>query len=228
MEVNRTRRSRSTTATGDEAGGGAGRVTVINGDRLTGPVDASEAVSIPTSRAETEFNEFFRRHYRELGRLAYTLTGSHADADDVVGEGLASVWENWERVQAADHPRAYVRRVIVNLSANRVKQIVRQRQTVGLIGPIARWFHNGPDIGASVDLQAAIVALPAGRRACVVLRHVFDLPEEEVARTLGISVGTVKSQTSKGLAQLRRALGETQPVPEGSAGSRGGNRRHER
>jgi RNA polymerase sigma-70 factor (sigma-E family) len=159
-------------------------------------------------RAEAEFEVFFQQHHRELGRLAYTMTGSQADADDIVGEGLASVWEHWERVQAADHPRAYVRRIIVNLAANRVKQVVRQRQTVGLLGPIMRWFHPGPDVPAAVDLQAAVLTLPPRRRACVLLRHVLDLSEDEVARTLGITVGTVKSQTSKGLAQLRVALAD--------------------
>lgn len=195
---------------------------------IEGPRNRRSAVSVGvidvrSGRAEAEFEDFFRRHHRELGRLAFTLTGSHADADDVVGEGFASVWENWDRVQAADHPRAYVRRMIVNLAANRVKQVVRQRQTAGMMAPIVRWFHHGPDVGAAIDLQAAILGLPPGRRACVVLRHVFDLPEEEVARTLGVSVGTVKSQTSKGLAQLRVILGDSHAAVRGPRNSRGGD-----
>lgn len=165
--------------------------------------------------AEAEFDAFFRQYYREFGRLAYSMTGTQADADDVVGEGLAAAWEHWDRVQEADYPRAYVRRIIVNLAANRVNALVRQRQTVTLIGPILRWFYHGPDVGASVDLQAAILALSPGRRACIVLRHVLDLPEEEVAHTLGITLGTVKSQTSKGLAQLRVALAEVADVTAG-------------
>jgi RNA polymerase sigma-70 factor (sigma-E family) len=162
--------------------------------------------ALARARARADFDAFFRRHHRELARLAFTMTGNREDADDIAGEALASVWEKWTRVQADDHPLAYVRRSVVNLSADRVRRAVRERQGTSLLGPMTRWFHHGPDVGAVVDLQTAVLALPPGRRACVVLRHVLDLPEEEVARTLGISLGTVKSQTSKGLAQLRMTL----------------------
>jgi RNA polymerase sigma-70 factor (sigma-E family) len=158
--------------------------------------------------ARAEFDAFFRRHHRELARLAYTLTGNREDADDVTGEALASVWEHWDRVQAASHPLGYVRKIVVNLAADRIRRVVRERHKTDRLAAVTRWFHHGPDVGAAVDLQAAVLALPAGRRACVVLRHVLDLPEDEVARTLGVSLGTVKSQTSKGLAQLRRTLSD--------------------
>ncbi|GAA3605684.1 SigE family RNA polymerase sigma factor [Kineosporia mesophila] len=156
--------------------------------------------------AKAEFEDFFRRHHRELARLAYSMTGNRAESDDVVGEALASAWEHWDRVQGADSPLAYVRKIVVNLSVERVRTAVRDRQRHRLMTPLTKWFYHPPDIGGAVDLQAAVLALPPGRRACVVMRHVLDLPEEEVARTLGISLGTVKSQTSKGLAQLRSQL----------------------
>jgi len=160
------------------------------------------------AQARDEYDVFFRKYHRELARLAYTLTGNREDADDITGEALASVWEHWSRVQAADHPLGYVRKIIVNLAADRIRRTVRERHKVAGIAVLTRWFHSGPDIGAVVDLQAAVLALPPGRRECVVLRHVLDLPEDEVARTLGISKGTVKSQTSKGLAQLRTILSD--------------------
>jgi RNA polymerase sigma-70 factor (sigma-E family) len=176
---------------------------------MRGAVPSANARSIGLADgglARTQFDAFFRQHHRELARLAYTMTGSREDADDVAGEALASVWEHWARVQAADHPVAYVRRIVINLAADRVRRVVRERQGTVLLGPLTRWFHLGPDVGAAVDLQSAVLALPEGRRACVVLRHVLDLSEEEVSRTLGISLGTVKSQTSKGLTQLRKSL----------------------
>lgn len=191
-----------------------------------GIADAGRASALTRARARADFDVFFRRHHRELARLAFTMTGSREDADDVAGEALASVWENWTRVQAADHPLAYVRRIVVNLSADRVRRVVRERQGTSLLGPMTRWFHFGPDVGAAVDLQTAMLALPPGRRACVILRHVLDLPEEEVSRTLGISLGTVKSQTSKGLAQLRKALtDQSEKQPDGRPDrARGGSR----
>jgi RNA polymerase sigma-70 factor (sigma-E family) len=167
------------------------------------------------------YDEFFRRHHRELARLAFSLTGNRDDADDITGEALASVWQHWSRVQAADHPLGYVRKIIVNLAADRIRRAVRERHKTARLATVTRWFHSGPDVGAAVDLQAAVLALPAGRRACVVLRHVLDLPEAEVARTLGISLGTVKSQTAKGLAQLRTALSERPGDPGRASGAIG-------
>lgn len=58
-----------------------------------------------------------------------------------------------------------------------------------------------------VDVQEALRRLPFRKRACVVLRHAFDLSEKDTALALGVSVGTVKSQTSKGMAELQRFLG---------------------
>jgi RNA polymerase sigma-70 factor (sigma-E family) len=178
---------------------------------MRGAVRSANAQAIDLADASSDraaFDAFFRRNHRELARLAYTLTGSREDADDIAGEALASVWEHWARVQAADHSLAYVRRIVINLAADRTRRAMRERQGTTLLGPMTRWFHFGPDVGAAVDLQTAVLALPPGRRACVVLRHVLDLSEEEVSRTLGVSPGTVKSQTSKGLAQLRKTLAD--------------------
>ena len=62
-------------------------------------------------------------------------------------------------------------------------------------------------MAAVVDVRAALDRLPFRKRACVILRHAFDLSEKETALALGISVGAVKSQTSKGMAELERVLG---------------------
>jgi len=62
-------------------------------------------------------------------------------------------------------------------------------------------------VAAVTDVRAALGRLPARKRACVVLRHYYGLSEQETARTLGISVGTVKSQTSRGVAELAAMLG---------------------
>jgi RNA polymerase sigma-70 factor (sigma-E family) len=159
-----------------------------------------------TPDSQQQFEAFFRRHHGELSRLAYSLTGDHGEADDITGDALASAWQHWSRVQAADYPLAYVRRIVINLCAHRTRRVVRERRGFALIGQMTRRSYSGPDIPVAMELKAAVLLLPPGRRACVVLRHVLDLSEEEVASTLGVSVGTVKSQTSKGLAQLRRIM----------------------
>lgn len=179
--------------------------------------DVGDGGPLPPVAARAEFDAFFRRYHQELGRLAYTLTGNSADADDVAADGLALAWQHWWRVRAADVPIAYVRRIIINLVTDRARRSITERRGLALLGPLTRWTQVDTSHDVGMDLQAAIVALPPGRRACVVLRHVFDLSAEDVSMTLGISLGTVKSQTSKGLAQLRDALNEpVEPEPGGS------------
>lgn len=167
-----------------------------------------------TSHDVAAFERFFTAHHRELGRLAYLLTGDSAAADDLTGDVFLAVWRQWRRVCDRDEPLAYVRRMTVNMAASRVRSIVRERRRDGQLRVVAAGPTHDGDGAAVLDVRAALRSLPARRRACVVLRYAFDLGEQEVAGLLGISVGTVKSQTSKGVAQLRKLL---DPEAPGSA-----------
>ncbi|MER5180597.1 SigE family RNA polymerase sigma factor [Streptomyces sp. NPDC002896] len=154
-----------------------------------------------------EFHAFFENHYAELARLAHLLTGESDAADDLAADALLALWHHWDRVRAADHPVAYARGVVANLARTRIRSAVRERRRIALF-----WSHRderteNPDVSAVVDVQEALRRLPFRKRACVVLRHAFDLSEKDTALALGISVGTVKSQTSKAMAELERSLG---------------------
>ena len=150
------------------------------------------------------FHAFFEAHHAELARLAYLMTGDRSAADDLAADALTEVWRHWTRVDEADDPAAYARGIVANLSRQWVRRQVLQRR--GLLGVIRR-DPGPPDLPAVLDVRAALRLLPHRRRACVVLRYAFDLPEREVARVLGISVGAVKSQTSRGARQLADLLG---------------------
>jgi len=152
------------------------------------------------------FEVFVERHSRELGRLAYLMVGDRDAADDLTADALLAAWRQWDTVRNSDHPLAYVRRVVINMAATRVRRLVRERRWLVMFHSDALDSVTGTDSAAVVDVRSALLQLPAGRRACVVLRYAFDLPEQEVAALLGVSVGTVKSQSSKGAEQLRRML----------------------
>jgi RNA polymerase sigma-70 factor (sigma-E family) len=156
------------------------------------------------------FESFVQRHGRELGRLAYLLLGDRDAADDLVGDAFLAAWRQWDMVRDADHPLAYMRRLVVNMAGTRIRRSVRERRRLVLFHGDAEEPAPGTDTAAVVDVRTALAQLPARRRACVVLRYGFDVSEHDVARILGVSVGTVKSQTSKGVAQLRRLLGTVQ------------------
>ena len=168
-----------------------------------------------------EFHEFFEAHHRELSRLAYLLTGDADAADDLAADAFVAAWHRWGRVRKADQPLAYVRRIVVNLAASRVRTLVRERARTGLLGAMFRDRSDDPDVPAVLDVRAALRRLPMRKRACVVLRYAFDLSEQETARVLGVSVGTVKSQTSRGVAELEKALGAWRSPPAHPAGRAG-------
>ncbi|MFF4378498.1 SigE family RNA polymerase sigma factor [Kitasatospora sp. NPDC001547] len=154
-----------------------------------------------------EFHDFFERHHAELARLAHLLTGGADAADDLAADALVALWQRWDRVRAADHPIAYARGVVANMARERIRSAVRERRRILLFWTRSPDRTDGPDVAAVLDVRAALARLPFRKRACVVLRHAFDLSEKDTAAALGISVGTVKSQTSKGMAELERALG---------------------
>lgn len=152
------------------------------------------------------FHEFFERHYAELARLAHLLTGEADAADDLAADALVALWRRWDRVRTADHPVAYARGVVANLARSRIRSAVRERRRIALFWSQRPERTDGPDLPAVLDLREALQRLPFRKRACVVLRHAFDLSERDTAAALGISVGTVKSQTSRGIAELERLL----------------------
>ncbi|WP_327119860.1 SigE family RNA polymerase sigma factor [Streptomyces sp. NBC_01341] len=171
--------------------------------------------------ASAAFQAFFAAHYGELSRLAHLLTGEIDAADDLAADALTALWHRWDRVAGADHPAAYARGVVANLARSRIRGAVRERRRIALVwapcGPGDGYATDGPDVPAVVDVQEALRRLPFRKRACVVLRHAFDLSERDTALVLGVSLGTVKSQTSRGAAELQRLLG---PEPPAVAGRR--------
>jgi RNA polymerase sigma-70 factor (sigma-E family) len=156
--------------------------------------------------ARRSFEDFFERHHRGLGRLAFLLTGNVAAAEDLTGDVFLAVWRQWDTVSGVEAPLAYVRRMMVNISASRTRRLVREQRRMTLLHAGELEAVRDPDGAVSVDVRVALLRLPVRRRACVVLRHAFDLSEAETAQALGVTVGTVKSQTSKGVAQLQKLL----------------------
>ncbi|MEU9860782.1 SigE family RNA polymerase sigma factor [Streptomyces sp. NPDC047971] len=154
-----------------------------------------------------EFREFFARHFAELARLAHVLTGETDAADDLAADAMVALWHRWDRVRDADHPVAYARGVVVHLVRSRIRGAVRERRRVALFWDRRSEHVDDPDVPAVVDVRSALRTLPFRKRACVVLRHAFDLSERDTAQVLAVSVGTVKSQTSKGVVELQRVLG---------------------
>lgn len=187
--------------------------------------DASrvEVVVVPgggPATARDEFTVFAREHAATLYRVAYLLCGDPHRAQDLVQQTFERTFRAWGRVRGGT-PLAYARKVLVNLRVDtwrrtRREHVVDPHDLAHLTGDepgatgAARRAAPGSDahVADRDRVVRALAELPVKQRRVVVLRFLLDLGEAETARTLGVPVGTVKSQASRGLARLRVVLGE--------------------
>ncbi|WP_296604017.1 SigE family RNA polymerase sigma factor [Nocardioides sp.] len=150
--------------------------------------------------ARTDFDDFVAARSSRLLRTAYLLTRDHALAEDLLQTALTKAWFAWSRIQG--DPEPYVRKVLVNTFASWWRRKWNGEHAYAEPPEVlAPGEHDAAD--QRQDLWTAMGRLPRRQRAVIVLRFVEDLSEAETARLLGISPGTVKSQTSKALANLR-------------------------
>jgi RNA polymerase sigma-70 factor (sigma-E family) len=152
-----------------------------------------------------EFEEYAGARWPVLFRTAVLLTGDEADADDLAQATLVKAYAAWSRVQRADSPDAYVRRMLVNEFLSDHRRTARRRARLPLAVP-EQPITDDPAL--RLDLWANVVMLPPRQRAVLVLRFYEDLTEAETARVLSVSVGTVKSQAHDALRTLRTRLEE--------------------
>lgn len=154
--------------------------------------------------ARREFAEFVTARSSVLIRVAYVLAGDQHAAEDLLQTALTKAAARWGRIHMA--PDAYVRQVMYREQVSWWRRGIRRRETTMAEVPDQAAAAADTSAETRLSLQQALRALPAGKRAVLVLRYFEDLPEAQVASILGCSVGTVRSQTYKALAQLRTAL----------------------
>ena len=153
-------------------------------------------------RDEEEFTAFVRARGPALQRLAWLLTADPEAAQDLVQEALARVVPRWDRI--ADGAReAYVRTAIRSIWVDGWRRRRGARLDVVPEVEDAAAADGTDGVAARLTLEEALARLTARQRAVLVLRFYEDLSEAATAQALGISVGTVKSQTSHALARLR-------------------------
>lgn len=165
---------------------------------------------------EDELRDFVRVRYLDLLRIAYLLTGSWPGAEDLVQSVLVKTMGRWSKI---DDPMAYLRRAMVNQQSSVWRRLRGEVLTARL--PDRSTVGDLSEEAAQRDeLMRALAKLPPRTRAVVVLRYWEDLSEAETAEVLGCSVGAVKSQGSRGLAQLRGVLRPGKAVVGGPSDDR--------
>jgi len=156
--------------------------------------------------SDEDYVEYVAARIPALRRLAYLLTSDSHRADDLVQQTITTLYVKWRRAQAADNIDAYVRTMLVRTFLDE-KRLAWARVRLFRDLPEPPPFSDEGSAERQV-VRAALRRVPRRQQAVLVLRFFYDLPVEEVAGVLGCSAGTVKSQTSRGLATLRRLLGE--------------------
>jgi RNA polymerase sigma-70 factor (sigma-E family) len=150
---------------------------------------------------DDEFAEFVRQTAQRLYRVAYLLTADPGRAEDLTQEALARTYAAWPRVRR-DDAYSYSRRTLINLRNDWWRGLHWRERLMSNVPDRA-----GPDIaGAAVlrdSVARALQRLTGRERGVLVCRYFLDLTEQQTARELGISVGTVKSTASRALAKLR-------------------------
>jgi RNA polymerase sigma-70 factor (sigma-E family) len=154
--------------------------------------------------SDEDFGAFVAARSPALVRTAFLLLGDRGLAEDLVQSALAKAYRHWGRVTAAGSPEAYVRRIMINER----RSWWRRNPGREVLGPVPdRGTPDGSDGRAERDaVWQAVLRLPPRTRAVLVLRYWEDLSEAETAQILDCSVGTVKSQASRGLRKLQQAI----------------------
>jgi RNA polymerase sigma-70 factor (sigma-E family) len=156
-------------------------------------------------KTSVAFEDFVRARSGALFRTALLLTGQNrAEAEDLLQGALERAYRRWGRICRSGDPERYVRRVLANASTDRWRRLGRRSEQP--LPPEEAGPAEGDHAAGVAErdfVLRALAGLPPRQRAVLVLRYYCDLPEAEIAHALGCSVGTVKSQASRGLARLR-------------------------
>jgi len=197
--------------------------------RAEGPTAGEEPVSA-TSSAGTRrdaatwtpptWEEVVQEHSGRVYRLAYRLTGNRHDAEDLTQEVFVRVFRSLSSYTPGTF-EGWLHRITTNLFLDQMRRRQRIRfdslpddagdrlPGQSTLGPERAWEHNNLDH----DVQEALSTLPPEFRAAVVLCDIEGLSYEEIAATLDVKLGTVRSRIHRGRAQLRQALAHRGPAP---------------
>jgi RNA polymerase sigma-70 factor (sigma-E family) len=160
-----------------------------------------------TDHKDAEFTDFVADHGGQLLRTACLVTGDGHLGEDLLQTALAKAYGSWTKVQRADHPVAYVRRLMINAHLSWVRRLSNTERVHETFSDVV---GTGGDLQAAHaerdEMRQALLRLSPRVRTAVVLRYFDDLSEAETAEVMGCSRSTVNNHVSRGLSALRGLL----------------------
>jgi len=174
--------------------------TLVVSDHVLGSAEAE-------LEAERAVTALYGTHYRPLVRLAALLVRDMSTAEEVVQDSFVAMHASWRRLRDTEKALSYLRQSVVNRS----RSVLRHRVVVDKNAPKPPPLAPSAEQGAMTELDrtavvSALRTLPARQREAIVLRYYADLSEAQIASTMGISRGAVKSHTARGMSSLRTVL----------------------
>jgi RNA polymerase sigma-70 factor (ECF subfamily) len=168
---------------------------------------------VPHPVRDEEFQRFYERMHERALRTARRLVGDRVVAEDIAAEALARAYARWKSVRSHPNPDAWLLRVVGNLSIDHMRRAGRRAE----ITIEERAAVDRPDNEAAlrVDLARAVHKLSGRQQEVVVMRYLIDLSEDEVASSLGMSNGSVKTHLSRATHRLRDHMGELDELAGG-------------
>ena len=161
----------------------------------------------PAWTADEALEQLYAAHWRQLVRLSVLLVRDVGTAEEVVQDAFVAVHARWSRLREPEKALAYLRQAVVNGSRSTLRHRAVVARHAAATPPA-----DAPDPTPDTDRRAAVLdalrALPDRQREVLALRYYLDLSEADIADTLGISRGAVKSHASRGAAALRTLLEE--------------------
>jgi RNA polymerase sigma-70 factor (sigma-E family) len=159
--------------------------------------------------ARQHVSALYRTHALALVKLAVLMTGDQSTAEDVVQDAFLGLYRRWSALHDADKAIGYLRSSVLN-GCRSVHRIRFRRQGLTLDPPEHADSAEAEALlgEAHREVLAALRRLPRRQRESVVLRYYLDMTEDQAAQAMGVSRGTVKSATSRGIAALARMLKE--------------------
>ena len=163
---------------------------------------------VPNGR-EAAVRALYEDRYAEIVRFATFIMGDVHAAEDAAQEAFTRVYDAWDRLEDPERAVAYLRATIVNLSRGRHRRrlVAERNQPPHLVAVPSAEDDAMGRVGRGAVLDA-VSSLPSRQRACVVMRHWLRMTEGEIAATLELSVGSVRTHNKRGLATLQRKLGD--------------------
>jgi RNA polymerase sigma factor (sigma-70 family) len=175
------------------------------GSGIHGPVQAEDNVvelnpAPGAPLAPLSFEELFLDVHDRLYRALYFITGSSADAEELMQDAFLKLWERWDRIEEIDDPVAYLFRSALNGFRMRMR---RTRTAARRLMPLASTRDPFDDVNVREDVRRMLRGLPPRQRAAIVLTEIFGYSSEQAARIMRIQPTTVRALASQGRAALR-------------------------